>query len=89
MSLEVANEFIGGILTMTMDFVQGWRGRYDLSMWGDPLMSERDDKWGIWEFDPESNHLDETGPKRIAKSIGSENLKDKKWASWVSNSRVN
>ena len=60
MSLEVANEFIGGILTKTMSFVQGW-SRYDL--WGDPLMSERDDKWGIWEFDFESTHLDETGSK--------------------------
>ena len=71
MSLEVAIEFIGDILTMTMGFVQGWRGRYDLSMWWDPLMSERDDKWGIWDFDFESTHLDETGSKRIAESIGS------------------
>ena len=32
-------------------------------------------------FDFESTHLDETGPKKTAESIGSENLKDKKLAS--------
>ena len=34
-------EIIGEILIMTMGFE---RSRYDLSMRGDPLMSERDDK---------------------------------------------
>ena len=56
-------EIIGGILTMTMGFEQGRRSRYDLSMRGDPLMPGGDDKWGIWLFDFESTHLDETGPK--------------------------
>ena len=44
MSLEVAIEFIGDVLTMTMGFEQGRRRRYDLSMRGDPFVSERDDK---------------------------------------------
>ena len=37
-------EIRGDILIMTMGFEQGRRSRYDLSMRGDPLMSERDDK---------------------------------------------
>ena len=35
-------------------------------------------------FDNESAHLDETGPKRTAESIGSENLKVSELASSVS-----
>ena len=37
-------EIIGDILIMTMGFEHRKRSRYDLSMRGDPLMSERDDK---------------------------------------------
>ena len=39
-----AKEIIGDVLTMTMGFEKGRRSRYDLSMRGDPLTSERDDK---------------------------------------------
>ena len=46
--LMSAIEFIGDTLTMMMGFVQGRRSIYHLPMQGDPLMSERDDKWGIW-----------------------------------------
>ena len=43
-------------------------------------MSERTiSEASVFEF--KSTHLDETGSKRIAESIRSENLKDKKWAS--------
>ena len=70
MSLEVAIEFIGDVLTMTMGFEQGRRRRYDLSMRGNPLMSERDDKWGIWVFDFESTRRRDWY-QRTAESIGS------------------
>ena len=70
MSLEVAIEFIGDVLTMTMGFEQGRRRRYDLSMRGDPLMSERDDKWGNWVFDFESTRRRDWY-QRTAESIGS------------------
>ena len=38
--LRSAMETLGDILTMTMDFEQGRRSKYDLSMRRDPLMSE-------------------------------------------------
>ena len=40
-------------------------------------MSERDDKWGIWMFDFQSTHLDETG----SESIESGNSNNKELAS--------
>ena len=42
--LRSAIEFIGTTLNTMMGFVQGRRSIYDLSMQGDPLISERDDK---------------------------------------------